>query len=418
MSITRRQFTVGSAAALAGSAAGAELPSEMKTSVDPETQRTVRQLTSARANSYPLYYFTPSITADSRYLVFHSERSGWVQLYRMDLETGRMAQLTDGHTRDAGWAVWCEPHLRGIFNHISSLSQTRREVFYFQDEQVRRVHVETLANRVVCELPGRIPIGQSDFSPDGRYFSFVHADRVQFRQAFSDRESTLNMGLPFNHIAWRNSIPTVIGLIDTETGAYRDVVKLDYHVHHVVFADNRRLLVNHPKGDSGMWVVNLDGSGIRTLRPRDGHGSINHQVVTKRGIFYEAVHKQDGRTTNWLGRYDLATDKWEEVQLPDDGYVHTGWDPDGRFLFYETHGKTHELISLHYPRVPGRTTTKVLRRLALYPAKGGQRYHAHPFLSPDRRWLFHTAVVDGFSQVSAIDVRDLVDVDEYWDRRA
>jgi hypothetical protein len=32
--------------------------------------------------------------------------------------------------------------------------------------------------------------------------------------------------------------------------------------------------------------------------------------------------------------------------------------------------------------------------------------------------MFHTAVVEGFSQVSAVEVADLVDLDEYWDRRA
>ena len=413
MAISRREFVFSAGAALA------ELPAEIKTYPDPASGRRVRQFTSARANSYPLYYFTPSITADSRYLIYHSERTSWVQLYRMDLETGRSVQLTDGHTRDSGWAVWCEPHLRGIFVHLSSLSQARREVFYFQDEQLRRVHVDTVKDSVVCEIPGRISIGQTDFSPDGRHYAFIHADRVRFRQAFADREAILNMGQPFNHIAWRNALPVTIGLVETESGRYRDLLKLDYHVHHAIFADNRRLLINHPKGDSGMWVVNLDGTGVRTLRPRDAHGSINHQVVTRRGIFYEAVGKASGHTTNWLGRYDLDKDTWEEVLLPTDGYLHTGWDPDGRFLFYETYGKTHEIASLHMPFVKGQTRMRVLRTLANYPGRGDQqRYHAHPFLSPDRRWLFHTAVIDGFAQVCAVDVQDLVNLDEYWDRRA
>lgn len=416
--LSRRAFLSASALAATSARAGTELPAEAATRTDPETGRAVRQWTSARANSYPLYYFTPSITSEGRYLVFHSERSGWVQLYRLDLESGRIAQLTDGHTRDSGWAVWCEAHLRGIFNHLSSLSLARREVFYFQDEQLRRVHVDSLNDALVCDLPGRIPIGQTDFSPDGRHFAFIHADRIQFRQAFADREAILNMGQPFNHIAWRNALPVTIAVADTATGKCRDVVRLDYHVHHAVFADNRRLLINHPKGDSGMWLMNLDGSGIRTLRPRDAHGSINHQVVTKRGIFYEAVNRQDGRTANWLGRYDLTTDTWEEAPLPTDGYVHTGWDSEGRFLFFETHSATHQLASLHFPFLPGRTQMRTLCRLAPYPGRGGQRYHAHPFLSPDRKWIFHTSVIDGFSQVCAVNVEDLVDIDEYWDRRS
>src|SRR5262249_7680457 len=104
--IARRQFLLGTAAmpqvraALADTSIGARLPPEWKTSRDPETGRTLRQLTSSRANSYPLYYFIPSLTSDNRYLVFHSERSGWVELYRMDLKDGAITQLTAGRTRD------------------------------------------------------------------------------------------------------------------------------------------------------------------------------------------------------------------------------------------------------------------------------------------------------------------------------
>ena len=38
--------------------------------------------------------------------------------------------------------------------------------------------------------------------------------------------------------------------------------------------------------------------------------------------------------------------------------------------------------------------------------------------SSDRKWMFHTAVTDGYAQVCAVSVEDLVDLDEYRDRRA
>ena len=108
---------------------GVITPGEWTTLTDEATGRTLHRLTSAPANSYPLYYFIPSITPDNRYLVFHSERSGWVQLYRLDLASGEIGQLSDGRTRDAGWAIWCEPRLRGIYNHLSALNGVRNEVY-------------------------------------------------------------------------------------------------------------------------------------------------------------------------------------------------------------------------------------------------------------------------------------------------
>lgn len=90
---------------------GQTVPKEETSYRNPATGRTIRQLTAGRANNYPLYYFILSITPENDTLIFHSERTGWVQLYKLDLNTGGITQLTDGHTRDAGWAIWCEPRL-------------------------------------------------------------------------------------------------------------------------------------------------------------------------------------------------------------------------------------------------------------------------------------------------------------------
>lgn len=385
---------------------------------DPRSGRTIRQLTSGPANNYPLYYFIPSITSDGRYLVFHSERGGWVQLYRLDLVSGEIVQLTDGRTRESGWAVWCEAHLRGIYNHVSALNVSRREVYYFQDEEVRCTHLDTLENRVVHETPGRISIAQSAFSPDGQFFAFVHTDRELYGRAVADRESIINMGQPFSHERWREGIPCTIGLIDTETGQYEDVYKTDFHIHHVLFLGSDRLLVNHTRGHNGIWTIDLKNDDIRELRA-EGRGHACHQLITAAGIYYEANAYEDGKHVVWVGRYDPGTDTYDEVTLPDTvGYIHTGFDPEGRFLFYENQGPSadrHEIFTLHFPRDRSRYRLDILKELP--PVGHGQRNHAHPFLTPDRRSMIFTAKIDGFSQVCALDVGDLVDCAEYWDDR-
>ena len=399
-------------------AIGDILPAEFESLTDETTGRTLRRLTSAPANSYPLYYFIPTITADNKYLIFHSERSGWVQLYRLDLESGEIGQLTDGRTRDAGWAIWCDPRLRGIYNHLSALNNVRREVYYFQGEEVRSTQIDTFENRLITTIPGRVSIGQSGFSPHGKYFAFIHADRTMFEQAIADRESTLNMDQPFYHEEWRNQVPTTIGLIDTESGEYRDVTQLDFHVHHVFFLDNDWLLINHVQNRNGMWIIKMDGSGKRILRGRTEHGDICHQIATERGIYYESNVWAENKRSVYFGRYDLDSDSYQDVQIPGVGYVHTGNDPAGRFLFIENQEVgvdegAHQLLSIHYPHDPDRFHTKILR--TLQPIIRGQRYHAHPLLGPDRRWLYFTEVVDGYAQIQALDVSDLVDLDEYWD---
>ena len=108
-------------------------------------------------------------------------------------------------------------------------------------------------------------------------------------------------------------------------------------------------------------------------------------MVTQAGLYYEAVgDKARSGARNWFGRYDLATDTFEEVPLPEiDGYVHTGLDPAGRFLFFEESGRTHHISSLHLPHIAGRSQLKTLRTMTPYPA-AGQRFHVTRILSASK----------------------------------
>ncbi len=109
----RRQFVLTSAASLlAGALRPAELraaPRAMELSPEfkrlkaPGTGRLAVQLTSGRAQCYPLYYFIPSITRDGRYLVYHRAAKGELQLYRLDLRTAESVQLTHATCADTQW---------------------------------------------------------------------------------------------------------------------------------------------------------------------------------------------------------------------------------------------------------------------------------------------------------------------------
>jgi len=394
-------------------------PAEWSSETDPVTGRTIRRLTDGKSNSYPLYYFTTSITPDNRYLVFHSERSGEVQLYRLDLVTGKIGQLSAGHTIDAGWAVWCEWHLNGIYNHLAAIHPATGEVYYFEDDAILSTHVPTFANRLVARLPkGHMPIGQASFSPEGRWFAYIHADEAKVRALLKQREIDTKAGrfhwTPDHHFVFRNALGATLAVIDTATGAERTVIETDYHFHHVLFVDNTTLLLNHPKECAGMWVVDLDGTNVRHLRPADAPGAhnamINHQVITERGIAYESVgyDAADNRET-WLGMYDVKHDTFTEGLVPIDGYAHVGFDPAGNFDFIENAGARHEILTVHPAATPdGPLTTRLLRTLSS-PFHDDQRYHAHPFLSPDRKRLYFTDwSAQGFSQVCMMDVGDLV----------
>lgn len=387
---------------------------------DPATGRRLTRLTDGRSNSYPLYYFVPSVTPDGRHLVCHSERSGEVQLYRIDLVTGEIGQLTEGHTKDSGWAIWCEWHLDGIYNHLSAINPTTGEVWSFADDEIRATDVATFAHRLVTKLPpGRMPIGQAAFSPNGRWFGYIHADEARYRALLAERERETLAGRfdwdRDHHHRFRNAIGSTLELVDTATGATRAVLAADYHFHHVLFVDDETILINHPRGVAGMWSVKLDGSDVRHLRPADAPGAhgaaINHQVVTARGIAYEAVGPGPNTTRQtWFGMYHPESGHWNEALLPIKGYAHVGFDPAGVFGFVENAGARHEILTVHPAVAPGGPLRVELLHTLGSPDHNDQRHHAHPALSPDRRTLYFTDwSPEGFAQVCALDVADLTE---------
>jgi len=172
------------------------------------------------------------------------------------------------------------------------------------------------------------------------------------------------------------------------------------------------MLINHPKDAVGMWAIRRDGTGRRDLRPAPAPGahgaSVNHQVITTRGIAYEAVDWKAAGRVNWFGTYDIGSDTFAEAKLPVTGYSHVGFDPAGTFEFIECAAPQHEILTVHRTVDPGQLETRVLHTLRSRD-HNDQRFHAHPFLATDRRWLYFTDLSEqGFSQVCRLDVSDVV----------
>lgn len=191
-------------------------------------------------------------------------------------------------------------------------------------------------------------------------------------------------------------------------------------MHHVLFVDDETILVNHVEDGNGMWVMNLkEGpSSMRTLRPADEHGRVCHQVITKQGIDYEAFRQEEGQLINTVGHYYWPEDRWVEHVLDVKGYSHTGLDPAGEFCFFEVSGRdSHAMYALIHPMDESKRELIKLKELAPYAGKG-QRFHGHPFLSPDRKWMVFTEAVDGVSQVHMLNVEDFTSrTDIGWPNR-
>lgn len=396
--MNRRQFvSTGAATLLAGALGpgrlGASPPLTLspgfKRLKAPETGRPAVQLTSGAAQCYPLYYFSPTITKDGRYLVYHKAAAGQLQLHRLDLRTAESVQLTHATCADTQWRPWCIDSGRGVLDHRSVLNVARGLVVYFDGNKVRAVNVETLKDEALFEIPAdREAYAQNSCTPDGRYLAYAHVPKGAI------------WGEPCKGAA--------VVTYNFDTGEQRTLCRIDSAVFHVTAYGNQHFVVTHPAERPGMMLTDLTSGRCELLR--DG---VIHCLCTDRGIAYEIPE------TRRLGLMDPLTRRRFEFLMPQQfQYIHTGLDPQGRIFFYENSTDwdrfdVHDMYAL--VRLDRRQRAhEWLQLTGTWPTYlGGQKAHFHPQVTPDRRWILFTGG-DPASQtchIFLLDITDLADTE-------
>src|ERR1044071_5574095 len=131
---------------------GATYPPEWRDYHDPLTGRRVRQLTDSPAEDYHLYFYNPSVTPDSRYLIFISERTGVSNLFRLELQNGSIVQLTDAGSARAEYWPFTEA-VKGVGCCLPVIANHGQEVFYFEGCDLLAVEIESLKRRQILSVP-------------------------------------------------------------------------------------------------------------------------------------------------------------------------------------------------------------------------------------------------------------------------
>ena len=159
---------------------GRTWPSEIRTFNDPKTGREIQQLT-ARGNNYHLYFTENSFDAQRDEIIFLSDRASGedraphehpcYNLFRMDLRTGVMTQLTDEPAEENG---------RG--SGVSSVTKTpdsRIVVYRIGKDTLKKLDTETGETTILYEDGGNYTIGAPSIAANRRYIAFCRNEDVQ-----------------------------------------------------------------------------------------------------------------------------------------------------------------------------------------------------------------------------------------------
>jgi len=363
----------------------------------PETGRKILQLTAGDATCYPLYYFIPTFTRDSRRLIYHKAQEDEVQVHVLDLVSGESLQLTHGSAQQTEWIPWCVDSGTGVLDHRSVLDIKAERLIYFDGNEVRCVDLDATNDRLLFSLSDdRVAIGQNCMSSGGDWFVYIHHDRDLFARIYPDGNRSLSKG-------------TVLAAYNLKTGEHRDLVIINSPIHHVLPLGRDAFIFCHPATESGMLLTDLNGGWYAHLRTQDeAGGTVCHYVATRRGIAYEVLGRED---TVLAGLYHPASHRRYEFALPSEfGYTHTGRDPEGTLWFFENKSDVHDLrfLARHDPAGQDQWT----RLTGDWPTYGGgQKAHFHPQVSPDRKWILMTggAPETETNHLFLVDIADLDD---------
>lgn len=287
----------GSGANAVAGQAGHDWGIERETYLDPVTKVRVIELTRGTNAADNLYFHFSNFTADNRYVLLVSDRTGSSQLYRSEVETGRLIQLTDDPALSARSAC-------------PDPSDPRR-VYLLQGARVVALDLEDFSVRPVGEIPGPHVGGfqSPTLSNDGRWL------------ATGKQRDAQN---------WE------VGLMSTQTGEYRSVVTQGFRIGHVQISPTDPLIFyvweTGGYAPQRTWLVHTNGSGNRPFYARTA--STNWFTPLKEWVTHEAWVRDTGEMTMINDKVGvMMVSKDGEARLVREGnYWHAAARPDGRFL--------------------------------------------------------------------------------------
>lgn len=372
------------------------LPSERTSFTDPATGAEVIQWTAGPHKNQSLYFTSPSVTTDDRWLVFLSERTGGPNLFALDRDCGEIHRLSENDHGLLYSYVYPRGGNRGLSKASPCLDAARNLLYYIQDDIIFAVTLGNGGPREIFHLPPGWRGAFTHISPDGRTLCVPCTDP----RAFVD--DTPNQWEQMRKVPGRmeeSGLVTRLYLIDLPSGTGRVAAEIPFWVTHVQFdpAGTGRILFNREGFDNSsgrpphnrIWCLEPNGE-YRPLSPEPPGEWRTHENWTPDG---SAIVYHGGRE----GEYFVATRTWEgelirEISVAGLAFWHATGTPDGRLLVDRPDG----FISILDPLASSNRVTDVCRHDSIME---DQDAHPHPLATPSGRRLVFTSLRSGHCHV-------------------
>jgi oligogalacturonide lyase len=252
--------------------------SEIREFKDEKTGRTVRQLTSI-GNNVHLYFTENSFDAHKNEIIFRSDRSSGedkaphenplYNLFRMDLETGEIGQLTD-ETMSIG--------------NVTKTPDSRI-VVYAAGNRIKKLETKSGEISTIYEETGHFRVGTPSISVNRRYVAFYRNEKVDVPRGPN------YAGFKEHYYLVKDGRITLAYL---DGSGWFDVFKDTHWVSHFQFCpDDPTLATFCHEGPwhlvtQRIWLLDFASREARPCFRQQEHDSIGHEFWTQDGyIFFD-----------------------------------------------------------------------------------------------------------------------------------
>ncbi len=373
--------------------------------VDRVSGREILQLTNYLGHSYQFYFTHPCWLNGGRSFIFNSERENQSNLFRYDLATGLITQLTDFTTRTG--AKGC-------------LSPGTNCLYTWTDSGLQELKLHSLEERLVCDLPRPwVPAGPAA-TADGRHVCVLLVEGLN--GAATPRKPSQDGG---SAALFKSHPRTRIVRIDVATGRI-DVLHEDrrYIAHVNTSPTQPDLLTFCHEGpweqvDQRIWGLNLDTGKVWPIRPQNGDFSVvaEHWFADGKRIGFRSHLRGSGDTRFGHIRFDNK----DPVEAELSAYSRHFHSLDGSLVVGDgspvyplpaivNRCATWPYILLYPWTDNGYATARILTyhgsTFNVNPA------HCHPHITPDGQHVMYTSDTSGYANIYLVEIGDVAGLPE------
>lgn len=371
---------------------------------DQVSGRKIVQLTAYLGHSNHLYFTDPCWIEPNKVMVFPSDRENQSNLFRLDIETGTITQLTD---------------LKGPGRPGGQFSAANQRHYYWWQGEIRELNVETFEERVIYRVPeGMSPSEWANPTADGKYIcTRIMAEPPQEKAAISYSYSRFREffhAKPFTQIV----------RIDVATGDVEVIHEEHCYIQHVntspTLPDIMTFCHEGPWDlvDQRIWGLNIQTGKVWRIRSQEENDvSIGHEYWFANG----EVMGYHGRARSKGGDHLFGWVRWDdtdrhEVRFPfSSAHFHSldetlivGDGTPGTVFTGESAARPYiQLFKWDGERYVGP------RILAYHRSTfNNQHAHPHPRFTPDGKAVIYNSDLTAYSNIYKAEIGEFDDLPE------